>query len=108
PLLARRFHPGGSGLLQPAPQPGQWRGQPGWPRQQPLQQPWGRGADPGSPCQQPASAAEAQPDCHPAALPGHTALPGRGRDGPQPAGQQQRLLPGQPDQLGQLAVAAGG
>ena len=49
-----------------------------------------------------AGPAEAQLPGHAAAVPGRADAAGRRRDGPHPAGQQQRLLPGQRGLLGRL------
>ncbi len=46
--------------------------------------------------------AQAQPAGHADAVPGHADDPGGGRDRPQPGRQQQRLCPGQRDQLDRL------
>ena len=99
---ARRVHPARPGLLQRQAQRGQRRGQPRRGEPQPVLELRRRGADrrrrdPGA-----AGAAEAQLPHHAAAVPGRADDLPRRRAGPHPARQQQRLLPGQRDQLGRL------
>ena len=53
-----------------------------------------------------APAADQELPADPRHLPGRADAPRRGRVPPQPAGQQQRLLPGQRDELGRLVAAA--
>ena len=88
-------------------QRGQRRGRPGRHRRQPVVELRRRGPDrrPGDPC--PARAAGLQLPGHAAAVPGGADADRGRRDGPQPAGQQQRLLPGQRDLLGALATGRG-
>ena len=99
---ARRVHPERPGLLQREAQRGQRRGQPGRGEPQPVLELRRRGPDRGRRGQRAARAAEAQLPDHPAALPGRADDRARRRAGPHPAGQQQRLLPGQRAQLGRL------
>ena len=90
------------GLLRRQAQRGQRRGQPGRHRRQPLLELRRRGADrrPGHPGA--ARAAVPGDAHHPAAVVRRADAARRGRARPHPAGQQQRLLPGQRDHLVRL------
>ena len=78
------------------------RGQPRRHRRQLQLEPRPRGADRRPGDRGAAPAPEAQPAGHAAAVPGHADAARRRRVRPHPAGQQQRLLPGQRDQLVRL------
>ena len=111
----RRLHARRPGGLRPQAQRGQRRAEPRRQRRQPVVEPRHRGAasDADSPAVDivpPAPPLDPQPVRHPRARRGHADDHGGRRDGPHPAGQQQRLLPGQRDLLGALgpdAVAHG-
>ena len=106
--LPRRVHPDRPGLLQPQAQRGQRRGRPGRHRRQPVLELRRRGPDRGQGHPRAAGQAEAQLPGHAAAVAGRADAAGRRRAGPHPAGQQQRLLPGQRDVLGGLGGAGRG
>ena len=91
----RRFHDAGPGVLQREAQRRQRRGRQRRREPQPVVELRGRGRDrrPGDP--QPPAPADAQPDDDAAAQPGRADDRPRRRDRAQPAGQQQRVLPGQ-------------
>ena len=104
---ARRLHHARPRLLQPEAQRGQPRGQPRRHRRQPQLElrrrgPHGRPPDPRA-----AGPAAPQPPGDPAAVAGGADAARRRRDGPQPGRQQQRLLPGQRDQLVRLGARRG-
>ena len=98
----RRLHPRGPGLLRPQAQRGQSRGQSGWHRRQLQLEPRPRGAERRSRDHGAARAPEAQPAGDAPGFPRHADAARRRRVRAQPAGQQQRLLPGQRDQLVRL------
>ena len=91
----RRLHDARPGVLQREAQRGQRRGRQRRREPQPLVELRGRGRDrrPGDP--HAAAPADAQPDDDAAAQPGRADDRPRRRDRPHPAGQQQRVLPGQ-------------
>ena len=99
---ARRLHAGRPRLLQREAQRGEPRGQPRRHRRQPQLELRRRGADRRPRDPRAARAPAAQLPGHAAALPGRADAAGRRRDGPHPGRQQQRLLPGQRDQLVRL------
>src|ERR1700742_1675069 len=101
---ARRLHPERPGLLQREAQRGQRRGQPGRRRRQPVLELRRRRPHRRPRGQRAAGPAAAQPDQHPAAVPGGADAARRGRARPDPGRQQQRLLPGQRDLLGGLGT----
>ena len=100
--LPRRLHPDRPRELRPQAQRGQRRRQPRRDRRELQPQLGGRGADrlgadPAGPRPH-----EAQPPHDPDALPGRADAARGRRDRPDPVRQQQRLLPGQRDQLARL------
>ncbi len=97
---ARRLHPARPGLLQREAQRGQRRGQPRRQQPQPVVELRRRGADRRPGDRRPARAPEAQLARHAAAVAGRADAARRRRARPHPAGQQQRLLPGQRDSAG--------
>ncbi len=98
----RRLHAARPGHLRRQAQRCQRRGQPGRHRRQPLLELRGGGRDGGRPRPRHSAPAGAEPDGDPAARHGR-ADDHRGRRArPDPAGQQQRLLPGLPHLLGAL------
>ena len=99
---ARRLHAGRPGHLRAQAQRGQRRGQPGRREPQPQLELRRRGPDrrPGGPGA--AGPAGAQPPGHAAAVHRRADADRRRRARPHPAGQQQRLLPGQRDLLARL------
>jgi glycogen operon protein len=100
--LARRLHLGRPRRLQPPAQPGERRAQPRRPPRELQHQLRYRGTDagrPGARAARPPGARDAGDDL---ARAGHADAAGRRRIRPQPARQQQRLLPGQRDQLARL------
>ena len=99
---ARRLHAQRLGELQRQAQRGQRRGQQGRPFAQPLLEPRRRRPDRRRRDQRPAQAADAEHAGDAAAVAGHADAARRRRVRAHPAGQQQRLLPGQRDQLGGL------
>ncbi len=103
----RRLHAGRPGVLQRQAQRGQWRGQPRRPRPQPVLELRRRGPDRRRRRAGAARAPAAQLHRHAAAVARRADAAGRRRTGPQPAGQQQRLLPGQRPELGRLDVQPG-
>ena len=107
-LLPRRLHAQRPGLLQPQAQRGQRRRKPRRQRRQLELELRRRGAD--RPTRRPRDPrpAGAQPDGDPDGLAGRADDPGRRRVPPHPARQQQRLVPGQPTELGRLVAAASG
>ena len=98
----RRLHAARPRLLRPQAQRGQPRGQPRRHRRQPLLEPRRRGRDrrPGDP-RAPLPPAAQLPG-HAVPLAGHADAARRRRDRTDPAGQQQRLVPGQRDLLVRL------
>ena len=100
--VSRRVHPQRPRLLRPQAQRGEWRGQPGWRERQPERQLGCRGPD-----RRPGDRETAEPSGE--ELPHHDHavagladdLDGR-RGSAHPTGEQQRLLPGQRDQLVRL------
>ena len=100
--LARRLHAERSGFLQPEAQRAQRRGQPRRPQRQPQLERRGRRPY-GRPGHQPhPRSPETGPAGLAAAVAGHADADCRRRDEPHPAGQQQRLQPGQRHQLAGL------
>ena len=87
------------GLLRPQAQRGQRRGRPGRQRRQPVLELRRRRAHRGQGRARAAGQAEAQLPGHAAAVAGSPDAARGRRDGTHPAGQQQRLLPGQRDLL---------
>ena len=98
----RRLHPGRPGVLRRQAQRGQRRGQPRRHRRQPLVELRSRGAHDRRRDPRPAWAPEPSPPRDAAAVLRRPDDPRRGRAGPHPAGQQQRLLPGRPDHVVRL------
>ncbi len=74
---------------------------------QPVVELRGRGPDPGQGGAHAAPTPGAQLPAHPARVPGRADARARRRAGPHPARQQQRLLPGQPADLGGLGPRRG-
>ncbi len=103
----RRLHPARPGELQPEAQRGQRRPERRRREPQQLLELRRGGADRRPAHQGAAPAPDEEHDRHPAALAGRADAAGRRRARAQPAGQQQRLLPGQRDQLGGLAPGRG-
>ena len=103
----RRVHAGRPGVLRPQAQRGQRRGQPRRHRRQPVLELRGRGPHRRPRHRRAAGPPAAQLPGYPAAVPGRADAAGRRRAGPHPAGQQQRLLPGQRDLLAGLAAVVG-
>ena len=93
--------------LQRQAQRGQRRGQPRRPQQQPVVELRRRGPDRRPRDPRAARAPAAQLPRHPAPVPGRADAARRRRARAQPAGQQQRLLPGQRDQLARLDAEPG-
>ena len=100
---ARRLHPARPRLLQRQAQRRQRRGRQGRLRRQPVLELRRRRRDRGPADPRAARPPAAQPADHAAALPGRADDRARRRTRPHPAGQQQRLLPGQRTVLGRLA-----
>ena len=98
----RRLHAARPRLLQREAQRGQRRGQQGRREPQPVLELRRRGPDRRPRRLRAARPAAAQLPDHPAALAGRPDARARRRAGPHPAGQQQRLLPGQRALLGGL------
>ena len=105
--LPRRLHPERPGLLRPQAQRGQRRGQPRRQRRQHELELRRRRAHrrPRSP--RPPRPPGAEPDRDVDGLAGRPHDPGRRRVPPDPAGEQQRLVPGQRHQLGRLDPGRG-
>ena len=101
----RRLHAAGSGVLQRETQRGQQRGQPRRREPQPVVELRGGGADRRPGDQRAARPAATQFPCHTAAFAGRADDLARRRTRPHPAGQQQRLLPGQRAVLDRLGAA---
>ncbi|CAK7283255.1 GH13_11 / GH13 / GH13_13 / GH13_10 / CBM 48 / GH13_37 / GH13_36 [Streptomyces misionensis JCM 4497] len=101
---ARRVHAAGPGVVQREAQRGQRRGQPGRGEPQPVLELRGGGRHRRSRRARIAGPPAAQPPRHAAAVAGHPHAVPRRRTRAQPAGQQQRLLPGQRDLLDRLAA----
>ena len=100
----RRLHPGRPRLLQREAQRGQRRGQQRRREPQPVVELRRRGPHRRPRGPRAAGPPAAQLRGHPAAVPGHPHAPGGRRAGPDPAGQQQRLLPGQRDLVVRLGL----
>ena len=98
----RRLHAQRPGVVQRQAQRGQRRGQQRRPLRQQVMELRRRRSDRRRGHPPAARASEAQSARHLAALARHADDPRRRRIRPHPAGQQQRLLPGQRDQLGRL------
>ena len=103
----RRLHPGRHHGLRAQAQRRQRRGQPRRPRRQPVVEPRRRGRQRrrGRAARPPPVGA--QPARHPAAVHRRADAQRRRRDRPHPAGQQQRLLPGQRGVLARLGPRRG-
>ena len=93
-------------VLRPQAQRGQRRGQPRRQRRQHVVEPRRRGRDRRRGRRRRAGPHHPQPARHPAALDRRADDQRRRRDGPHPGRQQQRLLPGQRDQLARLGPRA--
>ena len=106
--LPRRLHAARPRLLQRAPQRGEPRGQPGRHARQPVVELRRRGRDRRSRRQRAPRAADPQLPHHADALPRRADADGRRRDQAHAGRQQQRLLPGQRDQLARLGRSTSG
>ena len=99
---ARRLHPARPGVVQREAQRGERRGRRGRREPQPVVELRGRGRHRRPRGDRAAGPPAAQLPHHAAAVPGHPDDRARRRARPRPAGQQQRLLPGQRAGLGGL------